>query len=64
MMSLYIKRLEGERGAIMGRGILPPLRDNIKYGNSLIGPDIEQQLQLLDAEAAFSKELDRINPFD
>ena len=64
MMSLYIKMLEGERGAIVGRGILPPLRDNIKCGNSLIGPDIEQQLRLLDDEAVFSKELDRIKPFD
>jgi adenine-specific DNA-methyltransferase len=36
MMSLYIKMLEGERGAITGQGVLPRLRDNIKCGNSLL----------------------------
>jgi hypothetical protein len=40
MMSLYVKLLEGERGAILDRRVLPPLRDNIKCGNSLIGYDI------------------------
>ncbi|MBI5304691.1 MAG: N-6 DNA methylase [Chloroflexi bacterium] len=55
MMSLYIKMLEGERGAITGQGVLPRLRDNIKCGNSLIGYDIGD----LDA-----KEKRRINPFD
>jgi hypothetical protein len=58
MMSLYIKLLEGERGAIMGRGILPPLRDNIRCGNSLIGYDIREQPGLTD------EEVERIKPFD
>jgi type I restriction-modification system DNA methylase subunit len=55
MMSLYIKMLEGERGIIAGRALLPRLRDNIKCGNSLIGYDIGT---LSDEEKA------RINPFD
>jgi len=58
MMSLYIKMLEGERGAIFGQHILPPLRDNIKCGNSLIGHDIREQAGVTDAD------LDRIKPFD
>ena len=62
MMSLYIKMLEGERGAITGRAILPPLRANIKCGNSLIGHDIGRQPDLFgDLSPA---DLDRINPFD
>lgn len=55
MMSLYIKMLEGERGAITGQAVLPRLRDNIKCGNSLIGYDIGD---LPDEDKA------RINPFD
>ncbi|MDE3091582.1 MAG: N-6 DNA methylase, partial [Chloroflexota bacterium] len=55
MMSLYIKMLEGERGIIAGRAVLPRLRDNIKCGNSLIGYDIGA---LSDDDKA------RINPFD
>jgi len=55
MMSLYIKMLEGERGAITGQGVLPRLCDNIKCGNSLIGYDIGD---LSDEERA------RVNPFD
>lgn len=58
MMSLYIKLLEGERGAMMGRGILPPLRDNIKCGNSLIGYDIREQPGITD------EDVERIRPFD
>lgn len=58
MMSLYIKMLEGERGAMMGRGILPPLHDNIKCGNSLIGHDIREQPGITEDD------LDRIRPFD
>jgi hypothetical protein len=42
MMSLYIELLEGERGAIMDRRVLPPLQANIKCGNSLIGYDIRE----------------------
>jgi type I restriction-modification system DNA methylase subunit len=55
MMSLYIKMLEGERGAIAGQGVLPRLRDNIKCGNSLIGYDIG---------ALSAEDKERINPFD
>ena len=62
IMSLYIKMLEGERGAIMGRGILPPLRDNIKCGNSLISHDISESN--LFGETLSSEELDRVKPFD
>ncbi len=59
MMSLYIKMLEGERGAVAGRAVLPPLRNNIKCGNSLIGPDyFDGQLIADPAEQA------RVNPFD
>ena len=58
MMSLYIKMLEGERGLIAGRGVLPPLKDNIKCGNSLIGHDIRDVPDITD------EDLDRINPFD
>ncbi|MCJ7709034.1 MAG: Eco57I restriction-modification methylase domain-containing protein, partial [Anaerolineales bacterium] len=62
MMSLYIKMLEGEKGAIAGRGVLPPLRDNIKCGNSLISHDIARQPDLFGQLSP--ADLDRINPFD
>jgi type I restriction-modification system DNA methylase subunit len=55
MMSLYIKMLECERGAIYGNGLLPRLGGNIKCGNSLIGYDIGE---LSDEDKT------RINPFD
>ncbi|MEW5720171.1 MAG: DNA methyltransferase, partial [Chloroflexota bacterium] len=55
MMSLYIKMLEGERGAIVGQGVLPPLKDNIKCGNSLIGYDIGELSE---------EDKIRVNPFD
>jgi len=58
MMSLYIKLLEGERGAIMDRRVLPPLQANIKCGNSLIGYDIREQSGIT------AEDLDRIKPFD
>jgi hypothetical protein len=58
MMSLYIKLLEGESGRILGRGVLPPLKDNIKCGNSLIGHNIRQQPGITD------EDVQRINPFD
>ncbi|MCJ7708191.1 MAG: N-6 DNA methylase, partial [Anaerolineales bacterium] len=64
MMSLYIKMLEGEKGAIAGRGVLPPLRDNIKCGNSLISHDIARQPDLRAAGELTPADLDRINPFD
>jgi len=41
MMSLYLKALEGERGMLPKKQhLLPPLSNNIKCGNSLIGYDI------------------------
>ncbi|MDO9028461.1 MAG: N-6 DNA methylase, partial [Candidatus Roizmanbacteria bacterium] len=41
MMSLYLKALEGERGILPKKQhLLPPLSNNIKCGNSLIGYDI------------------------
>ena len=40
MMSLYLKALEGERGLLPRKQhLLPPLTNNIKCGNSLIGYD-------------------------
>jgi hypothetical protein len=63
MMSLYIKLLEGERGAIMDRHVLPPLRDNIKCGNSLIGYDI-RDVGAKQASPITDEDLDRIRPFD
>ncbi len=44
MMSLYLKALEGERGLLPRKQhLLPPLGNNIKCGNSLIGYDIFEQ---------------------
>ncbi len=60
MMSLYLKALEGERGMLPRKQhLLPPLGNNIKCGNSLIGYDILDQGQLFDDDAKT-----RINPFD
>jgi adenine-specific DNA-methyltransferase len=60
MMSLYLKVLEGERGLLPKKqSLLPPLSNNIKCGNSLIGYDILDQGELFDDEAK-----SRINPFD
>jgi type I restriction-modification system DNA methylase subunit len=45
MMSLYLKALEGERGLLPKKQqLLPPLNNNIKCGNSLIGYDIFDSL--------------------
>jgi len=46
-LSLMLKMLEDESGAIPGRSILPMLDKNIKCGNSLIGTDFYQD-RLLD----------------
>ncbi len=51
MMSLYIKALEGE--VTSKGGLLPPLKNNIKCGNSLIGTDYSNVSQL-----------ERVRPFD
>ena len=48
MMSLYLKALEGERGLLPKKQhLLPPLTNNIKCGNSLIGYDIFEDSPLL-----------------
>ncbi len=60
MMSLYLKALEGERGMLPRKQhLLPPLGNNIKCGNSLIGYDILDQGTLFDDDVKA-----RINPFD
>ena len=59
MMSLYLKMLEGELGIqIPKQDKLPELKYNIRCGNSLIGPDIEDDKPLTPEERL------RINPFD
>ena len=70
MMSLYLKALEGERGLLPKKQqLLPPLGNNIKCGNSLIGHDIFESPSPLSLRAegeAISKDetKSRINPFD
>jgi hypothetical protein len=67
-LSLLLKVLEGENAETLGKSLrlfheraLPDLGDNIKCGNSLIGPDFYEgkQLSLLDDEERY-----RINAFD
>ncbi len=67
-LSLLLKVLEGENEQTQGQQLrlfqeraLPDLADNIKCGNSLIGPDFYEgrQMGLFDAE-----EMYRINVFD
>ncbi len=67
-LSLLLKVLEGASGETLGAQFrlfreraLPDLADNIKCGNSLIGPDFyeNQQFDLLDEEERY-----RINVFD
>ncbi len=67
-LSLLLKVLEGEseqsilnQMALFHERALPDLSDNIKCGNSLIGPDFYQnsQLDILDPETQY-----RINAFD
>jgi hypothetical protein len=67
-LSLLLKVLEGEKSERIGKQltiteerVLPSLHENIKCGNSLIGPDIYSDVQLtLDDE----EEIFRINAFD
>jgi len=67
-LSLLLKVLEGESADSLGRQMqlfreraLPNLKDNIKCGNSLIGPDyFEGRLP----GAVDADELRRVNPFD
>jgi len=67
-LSLLLKVLEGESGETINRQrklfherALPDLGNNIKCGNSLIGPDFydDEQISLLDEEQQY-----RINAFD
>jgi len=67
-LSLLLKVLEGENEETLGKSLrlfheraLPDLADNIKCGNSLIGPDFYEgkQLSLIDEEERY-----RINAFD
>ncbi len=65
-LSLLLRVLEGESEETLGQQLrlwqeraLPDLGDNIKCGNSLIGPDIFED-QLIDDE----EEMRRVNPFD
>jgi len=65
-LSLLLKVLEGESQETLGRQLalwreraLPNLGDNIKCGNSLIGPDYFEAQLLPDEE-----EMRRVNPFD
>jgi type I restriction-modification system DNA methylase subunit len=67
-LSLLLKVLEGESGQslerqlkLFGERALPDLEANIKFGNSLIGPEfyLDQQTSFLDEEERI-----RINAFD
>jgi len=65
-LSLLLKVLEGENQETLGRQLslwreraLPDLGDNVKCGNSLIGPDYFAAQLLPDEE-----EIRRVNPFD
>jgi len=65
-LSLLLKVLEGENNQTLANQLrmfheraLPDLGDNIKCGNSLIGPDFYQQQSMLDDE-----DRNRINVFD
>ncbi len=65
-LSLLLKVLEGESGETISRQLrffheraLPDLADNVKCGNSLIGPDFfDGRLEATDEERT------RVNPFD
>jgi len=65
-LSLLLKVLEGETDETLGQQLalwrepaLPDVEDNIKCGNSLIGPDYFEAQLLPDEE-----EIRRVNPFD
>jgi hypothetical protein len=66
-MSLYLKVLEDENDATLNKPtmlalhevLLPPLKNNIKCGNSLIGTDFLAQGELFDDEARR-----KVNAFD
>ena len=65
-LSLLLKVLEGENNQTLANQLrmfheraLPDLGDNIKCGNSLVGPDFYQQQTMLDDEDRY-----RVNVFD
>ncbi len=65
-LSLLLKVLEGENQETVGKSlalfherVLPNLEENIRCGNSLIGPDFYNQMELLGSD-----ETRRINVFD
>ncbi len=66
-MSLYLKVLEDENDATLNKPtmlaihevLLPPLKNNIKCGNSLIGTDFESQGNFFDDATRH-----KVNPFD
>ncbi len=65
-LSLLLKVLEGENNQSLANQLrmfheraLPDLGDNIKCGNSLVGPDYYQQQTMLDDEERY-----RVNVFD
>jgi len=65
-LSLFLKVLEGENNQTLANQLkmfheraLPDLGDNIKCGNSLVGPDFYQQQTMLDDEERY-----RVNVFD
>jgi type I restriction-modification system DNA methylase subunit len=65
-LSLLLKVLEGENNQTLANQLrmfheraLPDLGDNIKCGNSLIGPDLYEQQTMLDDEERY-----RVNVFD
>jgi Eco57I restriction-modification methylase len=60
MMSLYLKALEGEKSQLPPKQhLLPELKYNIICGNSLIGPEVDEQTTLFG-----EKDRERINAFD
>jgi hypothetical protein len=59
MMSLYLKALEGEQTLPENKALLPRLKQNVRWGNSLVGPDGQSQATL-DGETILREP----NPFD
>jgi len=57
-LSLMLKMLEGESGAILGRAVLPMLNQNIKCGNSLISGAPAELREY------FGEEWHRVKPFN
>jgi type I restriction-modification system DNA methylase subunit len=59
MLSLYLKAIEGERGALpMRQHLLPPLSNNIICGNSLVGYD------MFEGQLFADETKDAVNAFD